>query len=73
MSAIELLCSCQALEFQRPLKGSRSIELVHQAVRKKVNVLEEDRYLADDIKSILDLISKEELTLLVEERIGELK
>ena len=71
--AIELLCSCQALEFQRPLKGSRSIELVHQAVRKKVNVLEEDRYLADDIKSILDLISKEELTLLVEERIGELK
>ena len=71
--AIELLCACQALEFQRPLKGSRAVELVHQHVRKKVKPLTEDRVLSDDIKNIYDLISKEELTLLVEERIGELQ
>jgi histidine ammonia-lyase len=70
--AIELLCACQALEFQRPLRGSRAVELVHQHVRKKVKPLTEDRVLSEDIKNIYELISKEELTLLVEERIGEL-
>ena len=50
----------------------KAVELVHQRM-KKVKPLTEDRVLSDDIKNIYDLISKEELTLLVEERIGELQ
>lgn len=50
--AIELMCAAQALEFRRPLKSSAKLEAVHDAIRKVVPRLEQDRVLAGDIESL---------------------
>jgi histidine ammonia-lyase len=50
--AIELMCAAQGLEYRRPLKSSPQLELAHEAVRKIVPRLEEDRMLAPDIEAV---------------------
>ena len=50
--AIELMCAAQALEFRRPLKGSREVERAHEAVRAIVPRLEQDRSLAPEIEAL---------------------
>jgi histidine ammonia-lyase len=50
--AIELMCGAQAIEFRRPLKSSPRLEAVHDAVRKVVPRLEQDRVLAGDIEAL---------------------
>lgn len=55
--AIELLCSCQAIEFRRPLKSSGILEFAHDYVRKFVGFAEEDRIFANDINAIKNIIS----------------
>jgi histidine ammonia-lyase len=50
--AIELMCAAQALEFRRPLKGSREVERAYAVVRAVVPRLEEDRVLAGDIEAL---------------------
>jgi histidine ammonia-lyase len=55
--AIELLCSCQAIEFRRPLKSSAILEFAHDYVRRFVGFAEEDRIFANDIDAIKKIIS----------------
>lgn len=50
--AIELMCSCQCLEFLRPHKSSKTLEKVHLFIRKLVPALHQDRVLSQDIKII---------------------
>jgi histidine ammonia-lyase len=50
--AIELMCAAQAVEFRRPLKSSPQLEAVHDAIRKVVPRLEQDRVLAGDIEAL---------------------
>ncbi len=50
--AIELMCGAQAVEFRRPLKSSPRLEAVHEAIRKVVPRLEQDRVLAGDIEAL---------------------
>jgi histidine ammonia-lyase len=50
--AIELMCAAQALEFRRPLKGSREVEDAYAAVRAVVPRLEEDRVLSQEIEAL---------------------
>ena len=54
--AIELMSSCQAIEFRRPLKSSEILEFAHEYVRSYVSFAEEDRIFADDIKKIKKII-----------------
>src|SRR6187551_14925 len=54
--AIELLTSCQAIEFRRPLKSSLLLEFAHDYVRKHVSFASEDRIFADDINKIAGII-----------------
>ncbi|KAG9402910.1 hypothetical protein AC1031_006452 [Aphanomyces cochlioides] len=54
--AIELMCACQALEFQRPLKTTDALEAVYALVRTRVAPLDKDRFIAPDIDAIVDLI-----------------
>jgi histidine ammonia-lyase len=50
--AIELMCAAQAVEFRRPLRSSPQLEAVHDAVRKVVPRLEQDRVLSGDIAAL---------------------
>ncbi|KAI8614292.1 aromatic amino acid lyase [Chytriomyces sp. MP71] len=63
--AIELLCACQALDLQRPLKTVGVLEKVHAYVRGKegcgVVAWDEDRYMAPDIEAAWEFIKSGKL------------
>jgi histidine ammonia-lyase len=54
--AIELMYAAQAMEFRRPNKFSTIIEANFKIIRNKVDKLEEDRILKDDINNMIDLV-----------------
>ncbi len=56
--AIELMYAAQAIEFRRPHKFSNIIENNFEIIRGKVNRLEEDRLLKDDINAMIDMVRK---------------
>ena len=57
--AIELMFAAQALEFRRPNKFSAIIEENFEIIREKVNKLEDDRLLKDDINSMVEQVKKQ--------------
>ncbi|MCQ3932733.1 MAG: histidine ammonia-lyase [Chloroflexi bacterium] len=54
--AIELLCSAEALEYQRPLKSGAGVERAHAHIRQQVPRLTEDRPPNPDIEKIVQMI-----------------
>ncbi len=54
--AIELLIGVQGVEFRAPVETSARLQKVMQKVRGSVAPLEDDRYLADDIAAIKQLV-----------------
>ncbi|MEK6706883.1 MAG: aromatic amino acid lyase, partial [Bdellovibrionota bacterium] len=61
--AMELLASCQAIEFLRPLRTSAFLEKIHHIVRKKIPKLDTDRSLYDDIAALETMIENREFKL----------
>lgn len=57
--AIELMYAAQAMEFRRPNKFSDIIEENFKLIRSKVDKLEEDRVLKDDINNMIDLVKNQ--------------
>src|SRR5476651_1217677 len=55
--AIEILCACQALDLLAPLATSPALARVHDVVRSRVPVLDDDRAPAPDIVAITELIA----------------
>jgi len=54
--AIELLISVQGIEFRTPTETSERLQRVMESVRGRVPPLGGDRYLADDIAAVRDLV-----------------
>jgi histidine ammonia-lyase len=54
--AIELLVSVQGVEFRAPIETSARLREVMEKVRARVAALEEDRYLANDIAAIKQMV-----------------
>ena len=59
--AIELLTSVQGIEFRAPIKTSPLLMRVMRAIRKHVKRLEQDRYMANDIASVKELVMNREI------------
>ncbi len=59
--AIELMYAAQAIEFRRPNKISDILEKNFTVIRKKVDKLEEDRILKDDINNMIALVKNRKL------------
>ena len=59
--AIELMYAAQALEFRRPNTFSKIIEKNYGIIREKVDKLEEDRLLKDDIQNMILLVENKKL------------
>ncbi len=57
--AIELMYAAQAIEFRRPNSFSDIIEKNHKIIRNKVDKLEEDRILKDDINNMITLVKNQ--------------
>ncbi|WP_026707337.1 histidine ammonia-lyase [Flavobacterium frigidarium] len=63
--AIELMYAAQAMEFRRPNTFSEIIEKNHAIIRDKVDKLEDDRLLKDDINNMIQLVKNEKLIVKV--------
>jgi len=61
--AIELMCSAQGLEYRRPLRSSAAVERIHDAVRRVVAPLGEDRMLTPDIQALAAAIARREFVV----------
>jgi histidine ammonia-lyase len=59
--AIELMYAAQALEFRRPNTFSEIIEKNYSIIREKVDKLEEDRLLKEDIKNMILLVENKKI------------
>jgi histidine ammonia-lyase len=59
--AIEILTSCQALEFHKPLRYGKGTEAVYKIVRKSVSPLLTDRIIYKDIEAVKKMILKNNL------------
>jgi histidine ammonia-lyase len=56
MAALELMTAAQALEFLRPLRPGRGVELARERVRAVVAPLDRDRVLAPDVQALERLV-----------------
>ncbi|WP_242082359.1 histidine ammonia-lyase [Aestuariivivens sediminis] len=59
--AIELMYAAQAMEFRRPLRFSSLLEQNLSIIREKVDKLESDRLLKDDINAMISLVKNRSL------------
>jgi histidine ammonia-lyase len=59
--AVELLCACQAIDLLKPLRTSPPLVRVHEFVRTRVPVLDDDRPPAHDIEILTSLIESGQL------------
>ncbi len=71
--AIEALCGCQAIDFQKPLNTSPALMAVHQMIRKSVPEIKKDRVFNKDIETIAMLIHNSEIINECEKIIGDIK
>ena len=56
--AVELMFAAQGLEFRRPAKCSKYVENAYALIRTKVEKLEDDRLIGEDMLAIAELISE---------------
>lgn len=54
--AIELTAAAQGIDLLRPLRSSEVIEAVHEAFRRRVAVLKEDREMATDLNAAYEFL-----------------
>jgi histidine ammonia-lyase len=70
--AIELLTAAQALDYRRPLRPGRGVELAHETVREIIPHREEDYLFADDIDESLAFIKDDALLGTLADELGAL-
>jgi histidine ammonia-lyase len=61
--AIELMYAAQAMDFRRPNTFSPIVEENFKLIRAKVDKLEEDRVLKDDINALISMVKNQEFTV----------
>lgn len=54
---IEALCGAQGVELRGPLESSPELRKALRAVRDVVPALDDDRYMAPDLKAAADLVA----------------
>ncbi len=72
VTAIELICAAQGIDFHEPLKCGKGTNAAYSLIRENIPHLTEDRILYDDIQTSLDLLRENKILDHVEERIGKL-
>ncbi|HKM51807.1 MAG TPA: histidine ammonia-lyase [Isosphaeraceae bacterium] len=71
--AIELMAAAQAFDFRAPAKPAPATQAAHEAVRKHVKKLEEDRPLYNDINTLTRVARSGEVLSAVEKVVGALR
>ena len=71
--AIQLLATCQAYEFRKPIKPSPTFQAVYKLVRSVSPAITEDRAFYKDIETLVPLIREFKVLEIAEITIGKLK
>lgn len=71
--AMEFLSASQALDFHRPLKASKAVQVAHSKIREKIPFAENDRAFYQDIEAIRGMIDDGSLLKSVNDSVGELE
>jgi len=71
--AIQLLAVCQAYEFRKPLKPSKTFEAVYKLVRSVSPKITKDRAFYKDIEQVVPLVRQYKVLEIVEKTVGKLK
>jgi histidine ammonia-lyase len=69
---IELFTAAQALDFRKPMRPGRGVELAHQRIRGEIRHTEEDHYFEDEIERTVGLVQAGTLLEPVESELGPL-
>lgn len=70
--AIELFTTAQALDFRRPLKPGRGVDIAHEFVRDAIPHATTDHYFKDDINQAVELLQSRTMVEQVEKELVEL-
>lgn len=73
--SIELLAAAQALDFRRPLRPGRGVEVFHEYVRRRIPHSKQDTYFKSYMEQSLALIQKESGSYLqhIRDAVGEVE
>ncbi|MGM0587423.1 MAG: histidine ammonia-lyase [Bacteroidota bacterium] len=71
--AIELFTAAQALDFRKPLRPGRGVELAHKLVRSTIKHAQKDHYFGDEIQKASEILKNRSMVSAVEEELGTLK
>ncbi len=66
---IELFTAAQALDFRKPLKPGKGVEIAHEYIRSIIPHATEDHYFKDDISKSVELINNRSLVGKVEKHL----
>lgn len=69
---IELFTAAQALDYRKPLRPGRGVELAHRCIRDFIPHADEDHYFKDDINRAVELLQNRYLVATVEKELAEL-
>lgn len=70
--AIELFTAAQALDFRRPLRPGKGVEIAHRFIRENIPHADEDHYFKDDINRAVALVQNRDMVGEVENKLVEL-
>jgi histidine ammonia-lyase len=70
--SIELFTAAQALDFRKPLRPGRGVEIAHEYMRSYIPHTEEDHYFKEDINQAVELIQDRDMVQEVEKEITPL-
>lgn len=70
--AIELFTAAQALDFRKPLKPGRGVEVAHRYVRDNIPHATADHYFKDDINKAVSLLQERSMVAAVEDELVEM-
>ncbi len=54
--AVELLATCQGIDFRKPLKTSKKLDKIHKMVREQIPFYDVDRFFAPDIEAAKNIV-----------------
>ncbi len=64
---IELYCAAQALDFHSSLKSSKAITAIHKHIRSKINHVERDGIMYEDMEKAIEIMKSKKLVHLANE------
>lgn len=70
--AIELFTAAQALDFRKPMRPGKGVEIAHNYVRSAIPHADTDHYFKDDINNAVRLLQDREITKQVEKELKDL-